>query len=198
MKNALFLECRGCYFADNDKIGTMSDVGNYRVGSYDNSIVLKDGRHFILEFGCYTRREMRYTHKITGAPLKHPKYEIVLENALHIDTQYDDEEGLSFRDLKIEKEIHDKKLTYTKENILKIVNELSVHHYNNLVLVSDYKIVSKIEPIYKMGGFRERDIIDNLTEIKTVERNKNYWVLRFIANNGNAFDYEYNTNRVTG
>lgn len=197
MKNTLFLECRGCYFFDNDKINTLSDVGNYRIGSYDNSIVLKDGRKFIFEFTSYTRRETRYNHKITGKPLKHPKYEIVLENALHIDTQYD-KGKLSFRDLKIEKEIHDKKLTYTKENILKVVNELSVQHYDNIILVSDYKIVSKIKSIYKMGGFRERAIIDDLVEIKTVERNKNYFVLRFISGNGNTFDYEYNTNRIVG
>lgn len=197
MKNTLFLECRGCYFFNNDKINTLSDVGNYRVGSYDNSIILKDGRKFIVEFSSYTRREMRYNHKRTGKPLKHPKYEIVLENALHIDTQYD-EGKLSFRDLTIEKEIHNKKLTYTKENILKVVNELSVHQYDNIVLVSDYKIVSKIETIYKMGGFRERAIIDDLVEIKTVERNKNYLVLRFISDNGNTFDYEYNTNRIVG
>ena len=82
-ENILYLECRGCYFWEHDKIKDISDVGNYRVGVYDYSIHAKNGRDYVLEFGAYDRRETRTTHKKTGKPLKHPKTEIVLSNALH-------------------------------------------------------------------------------------------------------------------
>jgi hypothetical protein len=89
-------------------------------------------------------------------------------------------------------------LTYTKENILKVVNTASVKQFDCVVMVSSEKVISKIDSIYKNGGFRERSIIDNLIEVKTIERNKNYWVLRFTSSDGSSFEYEYNSNRITG
>lgn len=195
--NTLFLECRGCYFWKDDKINTLSDVGNYRVGVYDYPITLDDGRKFILEFGSYTRKEMRYTHKRTGAPLLHPKYETVLENALHIDTEFENERGC-WRDLKIENYFHDKKLTFTKANILAVVNELSVKKFDRVITVSNEDIIARIPAIYKKGGFREKFVIDNLTEVRTAEYSKDYHVFKFIATDGHSFEYEYNTDRITG
>lgn len=158
--NILFLECRGCYFFQGDKINTLSDVGNYRVGVYDNKITLADGRQFVLEFGSYEHKEMRYTHKTTGRPLKHPKYETTLENALRIDTCFDDEKGLSWRDLKIENAIYKKKLTYTKANILSVVNSLSVKQFDHVVMVSAEAIIAKLDGIYKWA-----DIVSALSWI---------------------------------
>lgn len=197
IKNTLFLECRGCYFFNGDKINTLSDVGNYRVGAYDRKIHGKDGRDYVLEFGSYDRREMRYNHKKTGAPLKHPKYEIVLENALHIDTEFENGRG-AWRDSNLEKEIHDKKRTYTRENILKTVNEISEKQYAKIVLVADEKIIDRLQKIYRAGGWREKNILDNIYEIKTESYTKDYWVLQFIALDGSTFEYEYNSERITG
>ena len=195
--NVLFLECRGCYFWRDDKLNSMSDVGNYRVCTYDINIKAKDGNTYFLEFGSYDRRETRTTHKRTGKPLKHLKYEIVLENALHIDTEYENERGC-WRNCKLEKTIHDKKLTYSKANILKVVNEISTTEYKHIILVSHKKIISKLDFIYNIGGYRERAILDDLTEVKTKEYNKDYWIFTFYDSLGNTFDFEYNSNRITG
>lgn len=197
MKNTLFLECRGCYFFKSDKINTLSDVGNYRVGVYQNQVVAADKRKYTLEFGSYPKYQTRYTHKKTGKQLKHPVRELVLENALHVSTEFDNERG-SWADLALEKKLNGMDLTYTKENILKVVNTVSVKQFNRVVMISSEKIIPKINNIYQNGGFRERSIIDNLIEVKTIERNKDYWVLRFTSSDGSSFEYEYNSNRITG
>ena len=197
MKNTLFLECRGRYFFESDRINTLSDVGNYRVGVYRNQVTAADGRKFTLEFGSYPKYQTRSTHKKTGKPLKHPVRELVLENALHVSTEFENERG-SWADLALERTLNGMELTYTKENILKVVNTVSVKQFDCVVMVSSEKVVSKIDSIYKNGGFRERSIIDNLAEIKTSQHTKDYWVLRFIASDGSYFEYEYNSNRITG
>lgn len=200
MKNfekTLFLDCRGCYFFDKDKITGLSDVGNYRIGAYTNEIKAKNGKNYVLEFSSTTRRALRKTNKRTGKPLKNPVIEITQENALYIDTEFENAAGC-WTDLVLEKEIADMKLSYTKADILTAVNYISVKQYSKIVLVSSEKIITKIKQIYKSGGWRERNIIDNLTEIKTSEYSCNYWVFRFIASDGDYFEYEYNTDRITG
>ena len=196
-KKVLYLEARGCYFWNDDPIVNISDVGNYRIGAYDERIKAKDGNEYILEFGYYDRHETRYTHKRTGKPLLHPKYELVLAGALHIDTEFENDRG-SWRNCNLEKEIHDLKLTYTKANILTVVNRISVKQYDFIIIVSAFEIVERIPAIYKAGGYRERAIIDDLIEIKTKEYSKDYWVFTFYDSNGNTFDYEYRSNRITG
>lgn len=197
LANSLILECRGCYFFENDESVNISDVGNYRIGAYENEIHAKNGRVYVLEFGRYDRRKTRYTRKRTNKPLKHPITEIETPCALHIRTQFEDDRGC-WADLSLENQIHDKKLTYTKANILKVVNEISIKQYNKIILISDYAILDKISFIYNnLSGYRERAIIDNLCEIKTKQRDRDYLVFSFIDELGNTFDFEYNSNRIT-
>ena len=200
--NVLYLECRGCYFFEGDSVHTVSDVGNYRVGVYEHRIQAKNGRRYILEFTSYDRKEMRYTTR-KNKPLKYPKYETVLENALHIDTEFEkqDENGFfsSWRDCKLEKELHDKKTyLFTKADILRAVNDISVKQYSKIVLLSNEKLVDRLPTIYKLGGYRERMIIDNLSEVKTKQYSKEYQVYTFISDSGDTFDYEAISNRITG
>lgn len=195
-KNALYLECRGCYFWNDDPINNYSDVGNYRVCSTEY-IPAKNGRAYFLEFTNYDRHEIRTTHKITGKPLKHPKIEITVKHALHLSTEFTNDRG-SWGDISLEKTIHDKKLTYTKENILNVVNEISIKQYDEIIFIGSVKILPKINYIYNMGGYRERAIIDDLKQIKTKECTRDYWVLTFIDSNNNTFDFEYHSNRITG
>ena len=134
MGKTLFLEKRGCDFWSDAEIRNISDVGNYRVGSYDYSIKGKDGNIYILEFGNYDRYTYRKTNKRTGKPLKKEIKEIVMQYALHIDTQFEDEGGC-WRNGKLEREIHEKPMLYTLENILKVVNEISVDIYTDIDFV---------------------------------------------------------------
>ena len=194
--NVLFLEARGCYFWEDDESVAGLDVGNYRVCTCD-FLPAKNGRAYFMEFSRYDRRETRKTHKITGKPLKHPKTEITVKNALHLSTQFDDERG-SWADVKIAREIHDKKRIYTKDSILTTVNEISIKQYDEIIIVNRAENIALIEKVYKMGGYRERAIIDELTEIKRKQCDREYYIISFIGKSGASFDYEVNTNRITG
>ena len=200
--NILYLECRGCYFSASDPICNLSDVGNYRVGVYNHRIAAKDGRSYILEFGSYDRKEMRYTALKTGKPLKQPKYEVVLKNALHISTEFETQENgytESWANCKLEKKIHDKKAyLFTKTDILKAVNDISIKQYVKIVLLSDESIADSLPEIYNLGGYREKSILDSLAEVKTKQYTKDYNVYTFIAENGDTFDYEALSKRIVG
>lgn len=200
-EQTLFIECRGCDFFPNDRINQLSDVGNYRVGVYDYSIKAKNGKTYILEFNACDRWNYRTTNKRNGQPLKNPVKELIKERALHLDSQYDEErEGgvLSFRDCPLEHDIFIRNLDYTLENILQVVNEISIKQYNNIVTLCDETVKYLLNDIYKIGGFRERDIIENLATVKRKQYNKNYYVVSFISKNGNSFDYEMFSKRITG
>ena len=130
MEKILVLEKRGCNYADLKDVEKMkiSDVRNYRVGIYDYSIRGKDGRNYILEFGGYEKKKVVETK--TG------KKKIVTDyiNALHIDTQYEDEKGC-WRNLELEKRLQEMRFTYNLEDILKCVNEISKDTYTSVIFV---------------------------------------------------------------
>lgn len=131
-ENILYLEKRGCNFFPRDvKTCQLSDVGNYRVGVYDYSIIGKNGRAYVLEFTGYSKMRKRTIHKRTGKPLKHPKIEIALENALHVDAGFE-ENGLSWRDIQLEKELSALGLTFTLPGILAAVNYISKNQYSKI------------------------------------------------------------------
>ena len=195
--NTLFLEARGCYFFASDDIGAKSDVGNYRVCTTER-IKAHNGREYWLEFGHYDRRATRTTHKTTGRPLKHSKTEIVLYNALHIDTEFETEDG-SWRDCRLEAELHSRFYTYNKADILAVVNEISADKtYTDIVIVNRACIVEKLAEIYEHGGYREKAIIDNLVEVKRGLYNADHKVFIFIDKDGATFEYDYTTGKITG
>lgn len=132
-KNFLLLEKRGCNFNGGVPVATKSDVGNYRVCTLGETIPGKDGRNYFLEFSLWQNRSQpRYTNKRTGAPLKHPAQEIINPIGLHIDTQYTDESGQSWRNLNLEQRIHKRNPSYTAAEILAIANEISAEHYDGI------------------------------------------------------------------
>lgn len=197
-ENTLFLEMRGCNFWEDSKETILSDVGNYRVGSYDNSIIGKDGVAYIVEFGQYDRYTYRKTNKRTGAPLKKEVRELVKECALRIDTQFDTPDGLSYRNSKLEKEISDLLLSYTKENILKVINIISEKQYDSIILLYDAKIENMLQSVYNAGGYREKAIIENLERVDRKQCDKDYYVVTFISKSGSRFDYDMKSKRITG
>lgn len=135
MAKTLYLEKRGCNFWNDDRINNISDVGNYRVGSYDYSIKGKDGNNYVLEFTNWDRYTYRKINKRTGKPLKQKVKEILLLSALHIDTEFENERG-AWANLKLESKLHKKPMLYTLENILNVVNEISVDHYDKVEFVN--------------------------------------------------------------
>jgi hypothetical protein len=120
-------------------VTTKSDVGNYRVCTMGETIPGKDGRNYFLEFSLWQNRsQLRYTNKRNGAPLKHPVQEIINPVGLHIDTQYTDEGGQSWRNLCLEQRIHKRNPSYTTAEILAIVNEISAEHYDGIKWVHSF------------------------------------------------------------
>ncbi|MFQ9218273.1 hypothetical protein [Sellimonas intestinalis] len=135
MRKILYLEKRGCDFLNNDyDVKVLSDVGNYRVGIYDYFIHGKNGRNYILNFGGYDKKDMERYDK-NGKELKLPKTKVIQKNALHIDTQYEDENGI-YRDLELEENLRNRSYAYTLADILKCVNEISEEQYTEIQFIS--------------------------------------------------------------
>ena len=136
MKNGktLTLVKMGCDFFNGDRINQLSDCENYRIETRKNLVKGKDGNEYFLSFGGYDKHRTRYTNKRNGAQLKRPVDEVVLENAIHIDTEFDDENG-SWRNCKLESELCEMGLTFTKSDILKAVNYISADNYTEIEIV---------------------------------------------------------------
>ena len=124
----------GCDFWNDDRINQLSDCENYRIETRRDLVKGKDGNEYFLSFGGYDKRRTRYTNKRTGAPLKHPVDEVALENALHIDTEFDNENG-SWRNIRLESDLRNMNLTYTKADILRAVNYISADNYTEIEIV---------------------------------------------------------------
>lgn len=136
MKNGktLTLVKMGCDFFNGARINQLSDCENYRIETRKDLVKGKDGNEYFLSFGGYDKRRTRYTNKRTGAQLKHPVDEVVLENALHIDTEFDNANG-SWRNCQLEADLREMGLTFTKADILKAVNYISADNYTEIEIV---------------------------------------------------------------
>ena len=134
MGNILYLRKMGLNFWDDET--AQSDIKNYRVRTLDECVPGKDGRLYFLEFSLWrNRKQVRYTHKVTGKPLKHPKYDIINPQAVAIDTEYSDANG-SWRNATMEERLHTKNYSYNTADILEIVNEISTQKYDSIVFVN--------------------------------------------------------------
>lgn len=117
----------------------------------DAAMIDRNGRRYYLTVSSYERTIYRTTNKRTGAPLKKAVVDKVIPDALHIDTtikaaeywglEYDwrgckrysgyDYDGSS-RDVETEKLVYSNCLTYTAENILKIINYITGGGYESI------------------------------------------------------------------
>lgn len=126
----LYLEKRGCDFFKNDDSVKGSDVGNYRVTTSDYEIAGKDGKTYFMEFTHWERYNYRTTNKRTGEKLKKPVRELVNLNALHVDISYKNENGCFGGPVNL-----DYIPLYTKADILRVVNDLSVDFYTRIEFI---------------------------------------------------------------
>jgi hypothetical protein len=132
-ENVLYLKKMGLDFLDNEP--AKSDINNYRVRTPDETIPGKDGKMYFLEFSLWRdRKQVRYTHKITGKPLKHAKFDIINPCGMAIDTEFTNERG-SWRNYTLEKALSDKNYSYTQADILAAVNEISTETYTKIIFV---------------------------------------------------------------
>lgn len=132
-ENVLYLKKMGLDFW-NDEIVT-SDINNYRVRTLGETIPGKDGKMYFLEFSLWRdRKQIRYTHKITGKPLKHATFDIINRCGMAIDTEFTYCNG-SWRNYTLEKTLSEKNYSYTQAGILAAVNEISTNTYTKIVFV---------------------------------------------------------------
>lgn len=130
-ENVLYLKKMGLDFWDDEPV--KSDVNNYRVRTLGETIPGKDGRMYFLEFSLWRdRKQVRYTHKITGKPLKHAAFDIINSCGMAIDTEFTDDRG-SWRSCTIEKALNEKNYSYTQADILAAVNEISATTYTKII-----------------------------------------------------------------
>ena len=129
----LYLEKRGCNFWGDETVE--SDIGNYRVCTHGEDIHGKDGNMYFLEFSLWRdRKKARTKHKVTGKPLKKVHYDIINSQGLAIDTQYTDYNGMSWRNVSLERELNKDNYSYNTADILKVVNRISTEQYDNIVI----------------------------------------------------------------
>lgn len=193
-EKVLFLEKMGCNFWKDEP--AQSDVKNYRVRTHGEIIPGKDGNLYFLEFSLWRNRtKPRYTHKTTGKPLKHIKYDIINPQAIAIDTEFTNDRDC-WRNCKLEQKLSEKNYSYTQADILTIVNEISTNTYNKIIF-APAQAVAAIPDILKIAGYREKNIIENLTEITTQQADKTYIVYRFYAKNNDFFDFDIKSGKIT-
>ena len=132
-ENTLYLKKMGIDFWKDENV--KSDLNNYRVRTLGETIPGKDGKMYFLEFSLWRdRKQVRYTHKITGKPLKHAAFDIINHCGMAIDTEYTNDRG-SWRNCTLEQKLNKKNYSYTQAGILAAVNEMSTNTYTKIVFV---------------------------------------------------------------
>lgn len=191
-RNYLLLEKRGCNINGGVPANTKSDVGNYRVCTMGETIPGKDGRNYFLEFALWQNRSQpRYTNKRTGAPLKHPVQEIVNPIGLHIDTQYTDESGQSWRNLNLEQRIHKQNPSYTTAEILAIANEISAEHYDGIKWVCSFRDTvdhgANFTPAALISAYAKRNRMETVSRFGTLLLKLYTGVYKYLAYDVRSF-----------
>ena len=51
--------------------------------------------------------------------------------------------------------------------------------------------------IKRLGGFREKEVIKNLTKIELIRDDKEYKIYHFEDSEGNYFEYDFRSQRIT-
>ena len=97
----------------------------------------------------------------------------------------------------------------TSEELLKYIRDsykdrrpFAQTHKQRIFLTELYRLRDGRTDLWRLqnelAGFREKEILDNLESITTVQHTKDYHVLRFHSKDGNYFDYETKSRRITG
>lgn len=54
-----------------------------------------------------------------------------------------------------------------------------------------------MDNINRIGGYREKEVLKNLVKIELVINNEHYEVYHFEDENGNYFEYDFKSHRIT-
>lgn len=125
-ENKLYIEKMGCDFYYGDPINEVSDMINHRY--YIKDIEMKDGR--IIDT-IEIMNGARYERKKGSLKVK--------DNfKLWLNTYFYKENGDCVRLPEIEQNVNSLDLTYTKENVLKVINQISKNQYDVIEIIERY------------------------------------------------------------
>lgn len=128
----LKLKQHGNSFNPADKL--TSDVRNYRLMSTE-PIKGKTGKDYTVTVALWpNRKQARTTHKITGKPLKNIAIDLINPEALYVRLEYVDENNNRRIDRLMMELTHDQNYSYTREDILKAINQIAINQYTELVI----------------------------------------------------------------
>ena len=166
-KNYLLLERRGCEYFKNE---TPDTINNYRVCTAER-VPGKDGKEYFIEFTKWDKWHYRTTNKRTGAPLKKGVTEIVQYHALHIDTEYENENG-AWRNSRLEQELNNRGYDYSESDILAAVNSISAVKYDGIKYVETFTATehgnfTPASVIYKWAKAHRLEQIGNKVKMYT-------------------------------
>jgi hypothetical protein len=181
------------------------DIKNHRVRVLENIDIFYAGTAYnmFFEFCQWTRYTYRTTNKRTGAPLKKALRELVNPNAVCVDTQFEKEETArdgrkwlsSWRNSALEKEIHAENPSFTRADILGIVNRYAIGaKYTKVVLIEEEarRIASTI------GGFREKDILASDPVFEPGQWDEAHKVVRVTARREHKLADSFDVDLITG
>lgn len=166
-KNYLLLERRGCEYFKNE---TPDTIKNYRVCTAER-VPGKDGKEYFIEFTKWDKWRYRTTNKRTGAPLKKAVTEIIQRHALHIDTEYENENG-SWRNSRLEQALNNRGYDYSESDILAAVNSISAVKYDGIKYVETFTATehgnfTPASVIYKWAKAHRLEQIGNKVKMYT-------------------------------
>lgn len=185
-KTIILLEKRGCDFSlTKDNYPSYIDLTNHRYftkGLYIN----KKCVGFEITSGYMWKRTLK-----NGRKLKKPK---VLHNyKLWAQSYYEDEKGMCWTLLDVDKEINNQDLLYTKLNLINAINKLNKYKIDDVLIVNS--IYNKIED---QAGYREKAVLNNCCRITETMKNKEHHVIKFYNTEGYSFTYDIITNKIVG
>lgn len=167
MKNLYLLE-----MGMNDNNIT-TDVKNHRVRVVENIDIEYQGKDYnmFFEFTQCAHYNYRKTNKRTGAPLKKAVQELIIQDGLGLDTQFEklekDSDGRewfsSWRNSQLEREIWNEHHAYTKKDIRDIVNKYAKEKYTGVILIEE----EARHIINTTGGYREKYILAENADFQT-------------------------------
>lgn len=99
-------------------------------------------------------------------------------------------------------EVYDTEQLFAYMNESHIQRKIKDTYDQRIFLTELYRMTNGCTDLWRLenewSGYREKEILANLESITTLQHTHDYHVLRFHSKDGNYFDYETKSRRITG
>jgi|LGVF01.2.fsa_nt_gb hypothetical protein len=205
-KNNLLFVGMGMEITKDRQKEMQTDLINFR---FRTNLQNPDGCQFFVEFSSYNHILNKKQGSYLGCDFAFDYDEKGRQERLY-------KFGGNYYNYKnMEKEINTKKMRFTKENVLKMVNkffncnfkDLIIDNYdiygldNQIIAISpdlpNKEIEAAKKEATKQAGNRENHILNNLEKAYFTQKDENAKVIRFTATDGKSFEFETIRNAIT-